>query len=825
MWCVVLLLSAAVVWTGHAYYNSVKIGILHNKMYELSSVADLRVAQIERWRGECLRDAIALMSDPAMARRMRALACGKASPADIYESTIWLKALAAAYQYKAASVCDSDGRVIVHTGQRGDLIGIHAKNIAEDAMRSNQPMISDVHIADDIGQSSFPHLDLVVPIPKKTPGGRSYGYVFFRIDPSIYLFELLRKWPTTSKTSEVVIVRRENKDIVNVNDLGIGGSALSIRSPITSNARLTAVKAVSGYSGFYEGVDYRGRDVISAIRTVPSFSWGLIAKVDTKEAMAPLVRVKWEIAAISALLCVMIFVIAVFIRRREQLKHLRAIVRSEADRLKTLGRLEQTTHFLTEAQRMASIGWYVFDAIGHKWEDSETLDEIFGIKGQEIPKTTSGWLSLIHPDDRDIMEHYFIDNVLGKSLPFDMEYRIVRQNDGVIRWVHGRGGLVFENGKVVKMIGIIQDITQRKETEANLFESERRYRRLFETAKDGILLLNAETGQIEDVNPFITELLGYTADEILDKSIWDIGFLRDVIGNKENFVELQKQGYIRYEDLPLETKSGKRIEVEFVSNLYRVNGHSVIQCNIRDITDRKITEHALEESESELRRARNLETIGMLSAGLAHEVRNPLFAISTLVAALAKRAPDIPDIGEFMTHIKDQTGRLNRIMSDLLVLGRPLEPEEFVEADLGKIIRRTLLQMEAAQEKTGKRCIVGLPEKAIKLMCSPDKIQQIFLNLLSNAIYFSTPDASIAIDVSTKADKVIIRVVDDGEGIHPDLAGRLCEPFQSRREGGTGLGLAIVRKLAADHGGTIEGKNRTGVRGAEFTLTLPIFKV
>lgn len=117
--------------------------------------------------------------------------------------------------------------------------------------------------------------------------------------------------------------------------------------------------------------------------------------------------------------------------------------------------------------------------------------------------------------------------------------------------------------------------------------SELRYRRLFEAAFDGILLLNAESAQIEDVNPFLIKLLGYSREEFLGKKLWEIGAFKDTHLNKEAFAELQELRYIRYDDLPLETKEGKRVAVEFVSNVYLVEDVSVIQCNIRDITLRK----------------------------------------------------------------------------------------------------------------------------------------------------------------------------------------------------------------------------------------------
>ena len=120
--------------------------------------------------------------------------------------------------------------------------------------------------------------------------------------------------------------------------------------------------------------------------------------------------------------------------------------------------------------------------------------------------------------------------------------------------------------------------------------SEVRYHRLFETAKDGILILDAETGMVIDANPFLTELIGYSHEEFIGKTIWELGFLKDVIANRDKFLELQRREYVRYENLPLETVDGHRRDVEFVSNVYQEGSRSVVQCNIRDITQRKLSE-------------------------------------------------------------------------------------------------------------------------------------------------------------------------------------------------------------------------------------------
>ncbi|WNK01433.1 PAS domain S-box protein [Thalassospiraceae bacterium LMO-JJ14] len=128
--------------------------------------------------------------------------------------------------------------------------------------------------------------------------------------------------------------------------------------------------------------------------------------------------------------------------------------------------------------------------------------------------------------------------------------------------------------------------------QANFRTSEARYRRLFETALDGILLLNFDTGQIEDVNPFLIKMLGYSHEEFLGKKLWEVGAFKDLPESKVMFLKLQDEGRVRYEDMPLKTKSGVVIAVEFISNSYDCEGTKVIQCNIRDIRERKLAEGA-----------------------------------------------------------------------------------------------------------------------------------------------------------------------------------------------------------------------------------------
>ncbi|MEI8312327.1 MAG: PAS domain S-box protein, partial [Verrucomicrobiota bacterium] len=171
-----------------------------------------------------------------------------------------------------------------------------------------------------------------------------------------------------------------------------------------------------------------------------------------------------------------------------------------------------------------------------------------------------------------------------------------RDTSNVSRFTH----LVIITGTAVGLIvflsvlfGLNRAETEGRQAQATIAASEVRYRRLFEAARDGVLILDAETGMVVDVNPYLIELLGVTRAVFLGRKVWELGFFKDIVANEANFVELQQKQYIRYENMALEGHDGKLHEVEFVSNVYLVNNQKVIQCNIRDISERKKAEDQL----------------------------------------------------------------------------------------------------------------------------------------------------------------------------------------------------------------------------------------
>ncbi|MFZ0006320.1 MAG: PAS domain S-box protein, partial [Methanoregula sp.] len=203
------------------------------------------------------------------------------------------------------------------------------------------------------------------------------------------------------------------------------------------------------------------------------------------------------------------------------------------------------------------------------------------------------------------------------AFPFALDSK----NAGVITFYASEPG--FFNDQIIRLLEeqsgdisfaliTLDHEEKRRAAENDLKKSELQYRRLFETAQDAILILNGVSGEIIDANKFIIDMLGYPLEYFKGKHLWELGFLKDKTLAQDAFLKLKTDGYIRYEDIPLETKQGREMRVEFVSNVYLVDDKPIIQCNIRDITERKQTEDALRESENRYRDTFDLNNAVML---------------------------------------------------------------------------------------------------------------------------------------------------------------------------------------------------------------------
>jgi PAS domain S-box-containing protein len=418
----------------------------------------------------------------------------------------------------------------------------------------------------------------------------------------------------------------------------------------------------------------------------------------------------------------------------------------------------------------------------------------------------------------------------------DIGYRSMVLNARQLKPVSGRLGMILL---------AIEDATDRLHAAKSLALSETRYRRLFETAQDGILIVDAASGRVFDANPFLSDLLGYPRDELVGKELWEIGLFRDIESNKQAFRTLQDRHYIRYEDLPLLTKDGRHIEVEFVSNVYDVGDQMVIQCNIRDVTDRKLAEaglraaHDLLELRVRERTAQLAETNETLLAEIAYreqveaERRTLQGQLATAQEDERRRiARELHDqMGQHLTAlglglkvVKDLTPapspaheRLHKLQALTDLIGREvhhlaLELRPTALDDLGLKVALTNY-LEGCAERSG----VDMDFHAIGLDADrlPAPIETALYRVIQESLTNILKHAGarrVSVVLQRSSGQVSAVVEDDGNGFNADSS-----PAAPERR----LGLLGMQERLALVGGTLTVESEVG-RGTTVIARVPL---
>jgi len=345
----------------------------------------------------------------------------------------------------------------------------------------------------------------------------------------------------------------------------------------------------------------------------------------------------------------------------------------------------------------------------------------------------------------------------------------------------------------------IRDITNRKVFQNKLQVSELRYRRLFETAQDAILILDGDTGEIIDANRFILDMLGYPLEYFVGRHLWELGFLKDKSFAQNAFAKLKTEGYIRYDNLPLETKEGRAISVEFVSNVYLVGEKRIIQCNIRDITERKRAENAL---------ALASRKLNLMSGITRHDITNQLMALSYDLELALETVQD-----------PERIVSINRAQKAADTIRRQIAFTKEYE-DLG-VKAPEWQQLSVITRSAASQLVTGItsleiPDGRLEIYADPLLIK-VFYNLFDNSLQHGGLVTHIRISHRPTDTGLTITVADNGIGISPGDKKRLFERGFGKN---TGLGLFHSREILSITGISI---SETGIPGdgARFEIAVP----
>jgi two-component system, cell cycle sensor histidine kinase and response regulator CckA len=371
------------------------------------------------------------------------------------------------------------------------------------------------------------------------------------------------------------------------------------------------------------------------------------------------------------------------------------------------------------------------------------------------------------------------------------------------------------------------DLTEPR-SERTILASEISYRRLFEAARDGILMLDVDTGCITDVNPFLFKLLGFSRGEMVGKTIGELSPFKDIESNQVMLERLQEQGYVRYHDLPLETKGGLKVAVEFISNVYQAGDKKVIQCNIRDITERR-------QLEAQLIEAQKMEALGQLASGIAHDFNNMLSVIMGYSEILRlKLIPESP-LQKHNEQIRRAAERAASLTAQLLVFSRKQTVQPVV-LDLNvAVVEQEPMLRRLLDENIAMTIVTGQQTGPIK--ADPGYIGQVLMNLVINARdampnggRLTIATHNITLDEhyvnthpgATPGDFVMLSVSDTGVGMTDEVKKHLFEPFFTTKPlgKGTGLGLTTCQTIAKQSGGHIGVYSEVG-QGTTLKIYFP----
>jgi PAS domain S-box-containing protein len=400
-----------------------------------------------------------------------------------------------------------------------------------------------------------------------------------------------------------------------------------------------------------------------------------------------------------------------------------------------------------------------------------------------------------------------------------------KRRDGGTLWVEGTARLVKDDaGEIAHVETFVRDISQRKRAQDEVRASEERYRLLFEGNPIPMLVYDTETLRFLAVNAAAVRQYDYSREELLAMAVPDLAVPGDP--NLDAFLAARfdaRPDLVHVGERQQRRRDGTILDMDLTSLLVVFDGRPARMTLARDVTvERRATAEKARLEES-LRRSETMSAMGALVAGVAHEVRNPLFSISASVDAMDSEFGQRPDYAEYGARLRSQVARLTQLMRDLLDYGKPPVPR-VARALPGDLARRSLRACQPLARAHDVALAADAPDTLPALQLDASRMEQVLENLLTNAIQHSPPGGTVRLNARldpADAALMLFEVEDDGPGIAAADLPHLFEPFFSRRKGGTGLGLSILQRIVDAHGGRVSARNGAS-GGAVFTVALPV---
>ncbi len=786
---------------------------------QLSAVAELKVAELADWRTERLGDAQLIYRNPAFSSLAARYLENPQDTTAREQLQIWLDKYQVYHDYDQVFLLDTAGVERLAAPNPPKPAGAYLLEQSAASLASGQMAFLDFYRDSNNGPI---HLALLIPIPAEQADRRPVGLLVLRIDPHLYLYPFIQRWPISSQTAETLLVRRDGQEALFLNELRFQeNTVLTLRLPLTNTA-IAAVKVVLGQTGLVEGLDYRGVAVLADLRPVPDSPWFLVTRIDLAEVYAPLWERLWQTVLVFGLLVSSVGAGMAIIWRQQQLQFYRARYQAAEALMKS----EEQYRILVES---AADGIFITDSQGRYQQINRLGCSMLGYTPEEMltmrlsdlvvaQETEQGW-----PEG----EQWPIGEVALSEWQF-------RRKDGTL--LPGEtSATILPDGR---FLGILRDITVRKQAEERRAFEQREKEALINSTEDLIWSVSREFKLIAGNESFIKSVKDFSGVTLTRG---------DLIVSKEVF---SPELIIFWENIYKKALSGESFSQEFFTPATENSQSSWLELNInpiqaenevvgiacfgKNITERKQAEEKIHQLNAELeqrvqKRTAQLQVankeLEAFSYSVSHDLRAPLRGIDGWsLALLEDYGSQLDEQGQVYLHrVRSEAQRMGHLIDALLQLSRvTLAKIEASAIDLSAIAQAVAVRL---QETQPERRVVFSLEPGLTAAGDADLLEVVLSNLLGNAFKFTgrCAEARIEFGQTDLQGERAFFVRDNGAGFDMVYAQKLFGAFQrmhtSSEFPGTGIGLATVQRIIHRHGGRVWMEAQEN-QGAIFYFTL-----
>lgn len=818
-----LILSATMIAGGIVYYKLEK----DQTLYNLQAIANEKSGKISTWRKARMDDLRALSEGPYFLKEFEEWAkTGKKEGPK--KETLSNRIAKTHYNYLAGAVLDKNGTVDLSAPQGTFTVSDHTLQLFNKTLKTKKPNFGDFY--------RYPHsnkiiIDLMAPLINRKD--EVMGVLVLRIDPDEFFYPMIQTWPNASRTSETILAQREGNEVVYLNELRHRkNTALALRFQ-NSDKLLPASGAVRGRKGILEGFDYRGVYVLAAAHDIPDSPWYIITKTDLSEVFIPARKQSFIMLFLVGALMTLSGIGINYFWRHRQAYFYKQLYEAGAEREALTQHYAYLTKYANDIIVMTDDNLNIIEV-------NDSAVQAHGYAMDELLKMNIR--DLLSPDYRTKYDTLILQLDENHGKVFEV---IQQRKDGTTFPVEVSARVITVEGKKFYQ-GIIRDITERKQAEKALKESEQKYRSIFENAVEGIFQSTVK-GHFISINPATAHMHGYDSPEEMIKAVFDIEaqLYVDQERRKEYVRLLKDKERVENFEAEMYRKDGSKIWTSMNVRAVRDDAGNILYFEgaIEDITERKLAEEKLhillaeiedknrelhkayaelKTSEASLVQSEKMSSLGLLSAGIAHELKNPLGIILQGINYVQLSVED-----EMMKEVCERTKksaiRADTIIQNLLNFARQTPPS-LGETDICLLIEEVLVMVEHQMSLRNIKVIRNFSSDIPAINVDSNQMKQVFINIFINATDAMKDGGTISITIMQELNKeeqpcIAIKITDTGKGIPEDVLSKVFDPFYTtkRNSGGTGLGLSVTKGIIDHHRGSIDIESKIG-EGTTITI-------